>query len=96
MKFSTPHASPYNLHSHSHQSLHHFVFCFFSIIQTATSNPDEELLSSIASVSTPLSLKSGTLDLPKISDSLPFEINPTSEPTLNVIPRTTQTSTIST
>ena len=62
----------------------------------ATSNPDEELLSSIASVSTPLSLKSGTLDLPKISDSLPLEISPTPEPTLNVIPCTTQTSTIST
>ena len=62
----------------------------------ATSNPDEDLLSSIASLSPPLSLKSGTLDLPNISDSLPLETNSTPEPTLNVIPCTTQTYTIST
>ena len=36
----------------------------------ATSNTDEDLLSSIASLSPPLSLKSGTLDLPHISDPL--------------------------
>ena len=60
----------------------------------ATSNPDEEILSSIASFSPPLSLKAGTLELSNHSDSLPLEINPTPEPTLNVIPCTTQTSTI--
>ena len=60
----------------------------------ATSNPDEELLSSIASLSHPLSLKSGTLDIPNVCDPLPLESNPTPEPTLNVIPCTTQTSNI--
>ena len=62
----------------------------------ATSNPDEDLLSSIASLSPPLSLKFGNLGLRRISDSLPLEINSTPEPTLNAIPCTTQTSTIST
>ena len=62
----------------------------------ATSNPDDELLSSIASLSPSVSLKSGTFDLPNVSDSLPLEINPTPEPTLNVIPCTTQTTTICT
>ena len=47
----------------------------------ATSNPDEEFLSSIASLSPPPSLKSGTLDLPSVSDSLRLDINPTPEPT---------------
>ena len=57
----------------------------------ATSNPEEELLSSIVSLSPPLSLKFGTLDLP--NDSLSLHINPTPEPTLNVIPSTTQSTT---
>ena len=59
----------------------------------ATSNPDEKLLYSIASLSLPLSSKSGTLDLPNVSDPLPLDINPTPEPTLNVIPSTTQSTT---
>ena len=59
----------------------------------ATFNPDKVLLSSICSLSPPLSLKSGTLDLPHMSDPLPLEFNSTPEPTLNVIPCTTQTST---
>ena len=49
----------------------------------ATVNPEEELLSSIASLSPPLSLKSGTLDLPLVNDSLPIESNPTPEPIVN-------------
>ena len=48
-----------------------------------TINPDEELLSSIASLSPPLSLKSGTLDLPLVNDSLPLDSNNTPEPTVN-------------
>ena len=60
----------------------------------ATSNPVQRLLSSIASLSPPLSLKSGTLDLPNDSDSLRLEINPAPEPTLTVIPSTTQISTV--
>ena len=60
----------------------------------ATSNPDEELLSIIASLSPPLSHKFGrTLDLPNVNDSLPLDINPTSERTLNFIPSTTQSTT---
>ena len=59
----------------------------------ATSNPGEELLSNIASLSPPLSLKSGTLDLPNVNDSLPLDINPTPEPTSKVIPSTTQSTT---
>ena len=59
----------------------------------ATSNPDEALLSSITSLSPPLSPKSGTLNLPSVSDSLPLDINPTPEPTLNVIPSITQSTT---
>ena len=59
----------------------------------ATSTPDEELLSSIASLSPPLPLKSGTLDIPNESDSLPLDFNPTPEPTLKFIPPTTQTTT---
>ena len=59
----------------------------------ATSNHDESLLSSITLSSPPLSLKSGTLNLPSVSDSLPLDINPTPEPTLNVIPSTTQSTT---
>ena len=59
----------------------------------ATSNPDEEFLSSIASLSLPLSLKSGPFDLPNLNDSLPLVINHTPEPTLNVIPSTTQPTT---
>ena len=59
----------------------------------ATSNPDDELLSSIASLSPPLSLKSGTLDLSNVNDSLALDINPTPETTLNVIPSTTQSTT---
>ena len=47
-------------------------------------NVEEELLSSIASLSPPLSLKSGTLDLPLVTDSsLPLDSNPTPDPTLN-------------
>ena len=61
----------------------------------ASSNPDEDLLS-IASLSATLALKSGTLDLPHMSYSLPLEINSTPEPPLNVILCTTQTSTTST
>ena len=49
----------------------------------ATINPEEELLSSIASLSPPLSLKSGTLDIPLVNDSLPLDTNTTPEPTLN-------------
>ena len=58
-----------------------------------TSHTDEDLLPSIASLSPPLSLKSGTLELTHMSDPLPLEINSTPEPILNVIPCTTQTST---
>ena len=56
-------------------------------------NPEEELLSSIASLSPPLSLKSGTLDMPLVNDSLPLEFNNTPEPTLNANPTTSQTLT---
>ena len=59
----------------------------------ATFNPDEELLSSIASLSPPLYLKSGNLVLLNVSDPLPLDINPTPEPTLNVCPSTTQSTT---
>ena len=48
-----------------------------------TINTDEELLSSIASLSPPLSLKSGTLDLPIVNDPLPLDSNNTPEPTVN-------------
>ena len=47
----------------------------------ATVNPDQELLSSIASLSPPFSLKSG---------SLPLESNPTPEPTINSNSTTSQ------
>ena len=47
-----------------------------------TINPDEELLSSIASLSPPLSPKSGTLDLPLANDPLPLNSNTTPEPTV--------------
>ena len=57
----------------------------------ATINPEEELLSSIASLSPPLSLKSGTLDLPLANDLLPSNSNNTPEPTVP----TTNNSTIS-
>ena len=54
-------------------------------------NTEEELLSSIASLSPPLSLKSGTLDLPLVTDSsLPLDSNPTPEPTLNGTSTTSQ------
>ena len=54
-------------------------------------NVEEELLSSIASLSPPLSLKSGTLDLPLVTDSsLPLDSNPTPEPTLNATSTTSQ------
>ena len=56
-----------------------------------TINPDEELLSSIAPLSPPLSLKSGTLDLPLVNDSLPLESNTTPEPTVNSNSTTSQT-----
>ena len=59
------------------------------MIQMAISNPDEDLLSSIAYLSPPLSLKSGTLELPHMSNPLPLELNSTPETTLNVIPCTT-------
>ena len=59
----------------------------------ATSNPDEEFLSSIAFSSPPPSLKSGTLDLSNVSDPPPLDINPTPEPTLSVIPSTVQSTT---
>ena len=48
-----------------------------------TINTDEELLSSIASLSPPLSLKSGTLDLPIVNNPLPLDSNNTPEPTVN-------------
>ena len=57
----------------------------------ATINPEEELLSSIESLSPPLSLKSGTLDLPLANDLLPSNSNNTPEPTVP----TTNNSTIS-
>ena len=59
----------------------------------ASINPEEELLSSIASLSPPLSLKSGTLDIPLVNDSLPLETNNTPEPTLNTNPITSQSLT---
>ena len=43
---------------------------------------EEELFSSIASLSPPLFLKSGTLELPHTSVPLHLEIIPSSEPTL--------------
>ena len=58
----------------------------------ATINPDEELLSSIASLSPPLSLKSGTLDLPLTNDSLPPNSNNTPEPTVNTNPTASQST----
>ena len=64
-----------------------------SIFQIATFNPVEKFLSSIVSLSPPLSLKSGTLDLANVNDSLPLDIIHTPEPTLNVIPSTTQSTT---
>ena len=48
-----------------------------------TINLGEELLSSNASLSPPLSLKSGTLDMPLVNDSLPLDTNNTPEPTVN-------------
>ena len=59
----------------------------------ASTNPEEELLSSIASLSPPLSLKSGTLDIPLVNDSLPLDTNNTPEPTLNTNPITSQSLT---
>ena len=59
----------------------------------ASINPEEELLSSIASLSPPLSLKSGTLDLPLANDSLPLDTNNTPEPTLDTNPSTSQSLT---
>ena len=60
------------------------------------SNPDEELLSYITSLSPHLSFKSGTLDLPNLSDPITLEVNPTPEPTSTEIPfcSSTQTSTV--
>ena len=55
-----------------------------------TINPDEELLSSIASLSPPLSLKSGTLDLHLVNDSLPLDSNNTPEPTVHSNSTTSQ------
>ena len=55
-----------------------------------TVNPDEELLSSIASLSPPLSLKSGTLDLPLANAPLPPNSNNTPEPTVNSNSTTSQ------
>ena len=57
-----------------------------------TINPEEELLSSIASLSPPLSLKSGTLDLPLTNDSLPLNSNTTPEPTVNSNSTTSQSN----
>ena len=59
----------------------------------ASINPEEELLSSIASLSPPLSLKSGTLDIPLVNDSLPLDTTNTPEPTLNTNPSTSQSLT---
>ena len=59
----------------------------------ASINPEEELLSSIASLSPPLSLKSGTLDNPLVNDSLPLDTTNTPEPTLNTNPSTSQSLT---
>ena len=61
-----------------------------------SSQYDEELLSSIASPSPPLSLKSGTLALPNlVSDPTTSELIPTPEPELSDIQpcSATQTST---
>ena len=58
----------------------------------ATIIPDEELLSSIASLSPPLSLKSGTLDLPLENDSLPNDSTNTPEPTVNSNSTTSQSN----
>ena len=48
-----------------------------------TSSTHQEFLSSIASLSPPLSLKSGTLELPNNSDLISLEIIPTPEQTLS-------------
>ena len=56
-------------------------------------NPEEKLLSSIASLSPPLSLKSGTLDMPLVNDSLPLDTNNTPEPTVNANSTTSQSLT---
>ena len=58
----------------------------------ATIIPDEELLSSIASLSPPLSRKSGTLDLPLENDSLPNDSTNTPEPTVNSNSTTSQSN----
>ena len=57
-----------------------------------TINPDEELLSSIASLSPPHSLKSGTLDLPLANDLIPSNSNNTPEPTVNTVNSNSTTS----
>ena len=49
------------------------------------SHCDEELLSSIASLSPPFPLKSGTLELPNTTDPNNLEIIPTAEPTFSDI-----------
>ena len=60
---------------------------------TTSLNPEDELLSSIASLSPPLSLKSGTLDMPTVNDSLPPDTTTTPEPTLNTNSTHSQTLT---
>ena len=51
-----------------------------------TFNPDEEVLSSIASLSHSLSRKSGTLDIHNISNPITLEVNTAPEPTSIEIP----------
>ena len=60
---------------------------------TTSLNPEDELLSSIASLSPPLSLKSGTLDMPIVNDSIPLDTTTTPEPTLNTNSTHSQTLT---
>ena len=62
-----------------------------------TSRYDEELCSSIASLSPPVSPKSETLKRPKVSDQLTLEVFPTPEPTIfEIQSSSTQTSTVNT
>ena len=58
-----------------------------------TSSTHEKLFSSIAFLSPPLSLSSGTLELPSNSDLINLEIIPTPEPTLPTIQPSSSTDT---
>ena len=78
-------------------SISYILFNYRILLLKTTSRVcDEELFSSIASLSPPLSLKYGTRDLPHNSDPINLDVICTPEPTIEIKPSSSNASFVNT